>query len=64
MAVPTTWTTAPEPSPTVEGVERTEVALPLPGSPLPAKTPRKYRPEEKCLTEGLSKGNIHCNVYT
>ena len=53
MAVPTTWTTAQGPLPTMEEAERTEVAVPPQGSPLPAKTPGKYKLEEKCSIEGL-----------
>ena len=37
----------------MEEAERTEVAVPPQGSPLPAKTPGKYKLEEKCSIEGL-----------
>ena len=58
MAVPTTWTTAQEPLPIVEGAGRTEVVPLLLGCPLPAQTPGIYRPGEKCSTEGLCKCTI------
>ena len=62
MVALTTWTIAQEPLP-IAGVGRREVVLLLPGYPLPAKIPGKYRAGEKCSTEGTFHMHVQITFF-